>query len=142
MYFTHCPSHCLKSNRIRSYFGLYFPAFWLNMDQNNSEYGNFLLRVHIVSGQLVCIIIDLFSYDGSIGFLFKTNIFLLFFAVLNINALKIKLYSPGIYGTRYWRMDHVKFSKIGLPQISLSPFFNTLSHILLIYPGVKKDWNA
>ena len=129
MYFTHCPSHCLKSNRIRSYFGPYFPAFWLNMGHNNSEYGNFLLSVHIVSGQLICITIDLFSYDGSIGFLFKTNIFLLFFSVLSINTLKIKLYSPGIYGTTYWRMNQVKFSNICLPRISLSPFFNTLSHI-------------
>ena len=36
------PIHCGKSVRIRSYSGPYFPAFGLNMDQNNSEYGHFL----------------------------------------------------------------------------------------------------
>ena len=34
--------HCIKSVRIRSYSGLYFRAFGLNTDQNNSEYGHFL----------------------------------------------------------------------------------------------------
>ena len=47
--------HCVKSVRIRSYSGPYFPAFGLNSpylsgfspnagntDQNNSEYGHFL----------------------------------------------------------------------------------------------------
>ena len=34
--------HCGESIRIRSYFGQYFPAFGLNTDQNNSEYGHFL----------------------------------------------------------------------------------------------------
>ena len=35
--------HCVKSVRIWSYSGPYFPAFELreNMDQNNSEYGHF-----------------------------------------------------------------------------------------------------
>ena len=32
---------CVKSVRIRSYSGLYFPAFGLNMDHTNSEYGHF-----------------------------------------------------------------------------------------------------
>ena len=32
----------VKSERIRSYYGRYFPAFGLNTDQNNSEYGHFL----------------------------------------------------------------------------------------------------
>ena len=32
----------VKSVRIRSYFGLYFPAFGLNTDQNSSKYGHFL----------------------------------------------------------------------------------------------------
>ena len=31
--------HCAKSVRIRSFSGPYFPAFRLNTDQNNSEYG-------------------------------------------------------------------------------------------------------
>ena len=35
-------SHCVKSFQIRSYSGLYFPAFGLNTDQNNSKYGHFL----------------------------------------------------------------------------------------------------
>ena len=34
--------HCLKSVRIWSCSGPYFPAFGLNRDQNNSEYGRFL----------------------------------------------------------------------------------------------------
>ena len=33
----------MKRVRIRSYSGLYFPAFGLNTDQNNSKYGHFLL---------------------------------------------------------------------------------------------------
>ena len=33
--------HGVKSVRIRSYSGPYFPAFRLNTDQNNSEYGDF-----------------------------------------------------------------------------------------------------
>ena len=35
----------VKSVRIRSYSGLYFPAFGLNKDQNNSEYRHFLRSV-------------------------------------------------------------------------------------------------
>ena len=31
----------VKGVRIRSYSGPYFPAFGLNTDQNNSEYGHF-----------------------------------------------------------------------------------------------------
>ena len=33
--------HSVKTVRIRSYSGPYFPAFGLNTDQNNSEYGHF-----------------------------------------------------------------------------------------------------
>ena len=36
------PASCVKSVRIRSYSGPHFPAFRLNTDQNNSEYGHFL----------------------------------------------------------------------------------------------------
>ena len=32
---------CVKSVRIRSYSGPYFPTFGQNTDQNNSEYGRF-----------------------------------------------------------------------------------------------------
>ena len=35
-------SLCVKHVRIRSYSGPHFPAFGLNTDQNNSEYGHFL----------------------------------------------------------------------------------------------------
>ena len=38
-------SHWVESVRIRSYSGPYFPAFWLNMDQSNSEYEHFLRNV-------------------------------------------------------------------------------------------------
>ena len=34
--------HCVKRVRIQGYSGPYFPAFELNRDQNNSEYGHFL----------------------------------------------------------------------------------------------------
>ena len=34
-------SHCVKSVRIRSYSGPFFPTFGLNTDQINSEYGHF-----------------------------------------------------------------------------------------------------
>ena len=33
------------------------------------------------------------------------------------------------YGTKYSRMDQLKFFKGCVPQISLSPFLNTLSHM-------------
>ena len=35
-------THCVKSIRIRSYSGLYIPAFGLNTDRNSSEYRHFL----------------------------------------------------------------------------------------------------
>ena len=35
------PVHCVKSFRNRSYSGPYFPAFGLNTEQNNCEYGQF-----------------------------------------------------------------------------------------------------
>ena len=37
--------HCVKIIRIRSCSGPHFPAFGLNTDQNNSEYGHFLRSV-------------------------------------------------------------------------------------------------
>ena len=37
--------HCVKSVRIRIYSGPHFSAFVQNTDQNNSEYGQFLLRI-------------------------------------------------------------------------------------------------
>ena len=37
--------HCVKSVRIRSYCGPYFPAFGLNTEQNNSKYGHFSRNV-------------------------------------------------------------------------------------------------
>ena len=36
--------HCIKSARIWSYSGLYLPAFGLNTDQINSEYGTFYVE--------------------------------------------------------------------------------------------------
>ena len=48
--------HCVKSVGIRIYSGPYFPAFGLNTDQNNSEYGRFLRSVgdHSRNLQIVC----------------------------------------------------------------------------------------
>ena len=40
--FPNTLKHCLKSVRIWSYSDPYFPAFGLNTDQNNFEYGHFL----------------------------------------------------------------------------------------------------
>ena len=40
--------HCVKNVRIRSYSCSYFPAFGLNTDLNNSEYGHFY-AVHAVA---------------------------------------------------------------------------------------------
>ena len=34
-------THCVKRVRIRSFFGLYFPAFGMNTDRKNSKYGHF-----------------------------------------------------------------------------------------------------
>ena len=42
---------CVKSVHIRSYSGPPFPAFGLNTDQNNSEYGHFLRSVCWSSNQ-------------------------------------------------------------------------------------------
>ena len=36
------PLHCMKSVRILSFSGPHFPAFALNADQKNSEYGHYL----------------------------------------------------------------------------------------------------
>ena len=41
---------CIKSVRIPSYSGPYFPAFGLKTDQNNSEYGHFLRSGYISLG--------------------------------------------------------------------------------------------
>ena len=38
--------YCVKSVRIRSYSGLYFPIFGLNTGQNNSEYRHTLRSVY------------------------------------------------------------------------------------------------
>ena len=35
------PFYCMKNLRIRSFSGPSFPAFGLDTDQNNSEYGHF-----------------------------------------------------------------------------------------------------
>ena len=61
-----CDYHCVKSVRIRSYSGPYFPTFGLNtdrysvsvrmrenMDQNNSEYEHFLRSVYVCFREIV-----------------------------------------------------------------------------------------
>ena len=40
--------HRVKSVRVRSYSGPYFPAIGLNTDQNNTEYGHFLRSVGLL----------------------------------------------------------------------------------------------
>ena len=39
-------SHCVNFVRTRSFSGPYFPAFGLNIDQKNSEYGHFSCSVY------------------------------------------------------------------------------------------------
>ena len=39
--------HCIKIVRIRSFLGPYFPAFGLNTDQKNFEYGHFSRSVYV-----------------------------------------------------------------------------------------------
>ena len=53
--------HCVKRFLIRSHFDPYFPAFGLNTDQNNFEYGRFLhsistrTRVKFLLKKRVCL---------------------------------------------------------------------------------------
>ena len=42
--------HCVKSARVRSFCGSYFPAFGMNTDQRNSEYGHFSRSDHFFKG--------------------------------------------------------------------------------------------
>ena len=42
--------HCVKSARVRSFCGSYFPAFGMNTDQKNSEYGHFSRSDHFFKG--------------------------------------------------------------------------------------------
>ena len=37
--------HCERSVRIKNFSGPYFPIFGLNVNQKNSEYGDFLLSI-------------------------------------------------------------------------------------------------
>ena len=41
VYNLYIPMHCVKSIRIRRFSGPHFPAFGLNMDQENSDYRHF-----------------------------------------------------------------------------------------------------
>ena len=54
-------AHCVKSVRIRSYSSPYFPAFGLNTDQNNSEYGHFLHSGTSVNVNLFLDVLDDFN---------------------------------------------------------------------------------
>ena len=44
--------HCVKSVRIRSFYGPYFPAFGLNTDQKNSKSGYFPRSVKVTMKQV------------------------------------------------------------------------------------------
>ena len=47
--------HCMKKDHIRSYSHPYFPAFGLNTDQSNSEYGHVLCSASVsVLGNYIC----------------------------------------------------------------------------------------
>ena len=70
--------HYLKSVRIRSYSGPYFPAFELNTDKNNSEYGHFL-----------CSVSELFSSDVSLRGQYKYIAFIIFLCRILIISHKM-----------------------------------------------------
>ena len=53
--------HCVKSVGIQSYSSPYFPAFKLNADQNNSEYGHILRSDSLRKKQLMQINYNKFS---------------------------------------------------------------------------------
>ena len=55
-----------------------------------------------------------------------------YFIFVPIQVLKIST-----YGTKYSRMDQVKFFKGCLPQILLGPFLNILSHIKLLFTRLR-----
>ena len=71
----------MKSVRIRSYSGPYFPAFGLNTDQNNSEYGHILRsKIHAIFLKFLTLIInnrvtsDIHSFQANVQLLFPVKI--------------------------------------------------------------------
>ena len=56
-------SHCAKSVSIRSYSRSYFPAFGLNTNQNNSEYGHFSLSALLKEKSITTGVIISFDPD-------------------------------------------------------------------------------
>ena len=68
--------HYLKSVRIRSYSGPYFPSFELNTNENNSEYGHFL-----------CSVSELFSSDVSLRGQYKYIAFIISHKMLIITGV-------------------------------------------------------
>ena len=79
--------HCVKSVRIRSYSGPCFPAFRLNTDRNNSEYGHFLRSAY---RRFSCFDICLFEYSKT--FLLSMNHYIAISQIKNSSSkLTVKL---------------------------------------------------
>ena len=55
---------------------------------------------------------------------FKKSLNLVFFCLVS----RLRIFPQTTFGSRYSRMDQVKFFKGCLPQILLGPFLNTLTH--------------
>ena len=60
-------NHCVKSGRISSYSGPYFPAFKVNTEQNNSEYR------HCLFSEYICLIHKYTSLGNIKSCLYKTD---------------------------------------------------------------------
>ena len=90
-------SHCVKSFRVRSFSGLYFPAFGLNTDQKNSEYGHFLRSVSF-SENLANVLNgwSLSKIKKTSGVMARDQLLSLFFIIIITNLFSVdgsKIYS-------------------------------------------------
>ena len=73
--------HCVKSVRIRSFPDPYFPAFWLNTDQKNSETNTFY-AVHMSRISWFALLVRRFSYCEKKPLITVSMIFLLIWVTL------------------------------------------------------------
>ena len=78
-------------------------------------------------------VINSFSHFFSVLKVFFTvnNILRCGIRIKNIIDFLEKIFE-GLYGSKYSRMDQVKFFKDCLPHIFLGPFLNTFTHIKIL----------
>ena len=86
-----------------------------------------LLKISSIS------VINSFSHFSSVLKVFFTvnNILRFGIRIKNIIDFLEKIFE-GLYGSKYSRMDQVKFFKDCLPHILLGPFLNTFTHIKIL----------